>query len=331
MITKFNRCIAVTAVNRSDIASMNSPPLRTQGGWRHLITGLAALALAALSGIPAAQAADGPRAIGLTNDGRLVRFSVGAPGDVQNIGFVSGLDGADSTLVGIDFRVQDRRLYGVGNRGGIFRINTQTAVATRVATLNVPGTPVNFTDKAVGVDFNPAANALRIVTANGQNLRMPFPSIPPAAPNPAAFTTSVDTALAYPLPPPVGTVPATGVTAAAYTNNDLDTSTGTTLFDIDTANVGGATDPQDVVAVQSPANAGSLVATGSLGIDAGRVAGFDIFSELRNGVAVSNRGFASLSVGGNNRLVEINLLTGKALSRGLFGDQVIDFALILDK
>ena len=52
------------------------------------------------------------------------------------------------------------------------------------------------------------------------------------------------------------------------------------------------------VAIQSPPNAGSLVATGMLTIDADTQAGFDIYTELEDKVAINNSGFASLVVGG---------------------------------
>lgn len=47
---------------------------------------------------------------------------------------------------------------------------------------------------------------------------------------------------------PPASNPALGVTGAAYTNNDLDMATASSLFDIDTAG--------DRVFLQSPANAG---------------------------------------------------------------------------
>jgi len=50
------------------------------------------------------------------------------------IGYISGLSGSDSALIGIDFRVQDGLLYGVGNGGGVYRIDTDTAVAEFVNT-----------------------------------------------------------------------------------------------------------------------------------------------------------------------------------------------------
>jgi hypothetical protein len=85
-----------------------------------------------------------------------------------------------------------------------------------------------------------------------------------------------------------GSIAAVGIAGAAYTNNDLNMDTGTTLFDIDSA--------LDQVTIQSPPNNGSLVATGKLTVDTGTAVGFDIYTTLRKGVAVANTGFASLSV-----------------------------------
>jgi len=77
---------------------------------------------------------------------------------------------------------------------------------------------------------------------------------------------------------------ATGLSGAAYTNNDLNSNTTTSLFDIDTT--------LDQVALQSPPNAGSLAATGKPGIDGGAQVGFDIYSLIGNGRTRSNLGGA---------------------------------------
>ncbi len=283
-----------------------------------------------LAAVPAAQATGGKnlKAIGLTQSGVLVSFTTGS-GDTQDIGFISFQGGGtDTSLIGIDFRVQDGLLYGVGNFGGLYTINPKTAVATFQNYTLSPAPRGSF----FGVDFNPAANALRVISDIGQNLRVPFsvnnvnvnkpqPTVddsnPPSGPRPLTYAALV---------PPVT---ATGISAAAYTNNDLDATTGTTLFDIDPANVPPATDPQDVVVIQSPANGGSVVTTGSLGVDAGPQAGFDIFSQLRKGVTVDNFGFASLFVSDKYRLYRINLLTGNATAVGAFDDQVVDLAIRL--
>ena len=61
--------------------------------------------------------------IGLTKDQRLICFNEKRPGWTRNIGHVSGLH-TDTALVGIDFRVQDGKLYGVGNNGGVYMLDT---------------------------------------------------------------------------------------------------------------------------------------------------------------------------------------------------------------
>ena len=71
----------------------------------------------------------------------------------------------DQSLVGVDYRVQDGKLYGVGNAGGIYTLGGD-ASATKVGQLTVALSGTSF-----GVDFNPAANRLRVVSNTGQNLR----------------------------------------------------------------------------------------------------------------------------------------------------------------
>ena len=73
--------------------------------------------------------------LALTADQRLVSFRECNPTRAHDIGSVYGLQAPDTMLVGIDFRVQDGQLYGVGNGGGIYTIDTYTAVATLVQTL----------------------------------------------------------------------------------------------------------------------------------------------------------------------------------------------------
>ncbi|MEU0130706.1 MULTISPECIES: DUF4394 domain-containing protein [unclassified Streptomyces] len=251
-------------------------------------------------------AGSGLTGVGLTSAQRLVGFYVGRPGDSWSFGRITGLKG-DSKLVGIDFRVQNGKLYGVGDRGGVYTLNSD-AEAAKVSQLSVALTGAHF-----GVDFNPAANRLRVISDTGQNLRHNIDD--PAAPR----TTTVDGTLTNPTMPPST---ALGVTGAAYTNNDLDATTATTLFDIDTVN--------DRVSLQSPANSGTLAPTGNLGLDAGRSAGFDIYYRASDG---SNRGYAALSNGGRQRLYQVNVLDGGAELLGSFpvGRQVVDIALPLNQ
>jgi hypothetical protein len=254
------------------------------------------------------------RVIGLTSDQHLVAFRACKPGRVRDIGRVSGLGGGDSALVGIDFRVQDGALYGVGNGGGVYSLDETTGEARFVSQLSVA-----LEGTAFGVDFNPAANRLRVVSDTGQNLRHDV--------SVATGGTTPDAALTY-TTPPTAPVAATGITASAYTNNDATAmsppNTGTTLFELDT-NLNQLT-------LQSPPNNGILVATGQLGVDPGPAAGFDVYTALGlDGMAADNLGLAVLSVGGAPALYGIELLTGEASRIGALGAPVVDLAIPLNQ
>lgn len=287
---------------------------------RPLAIGLAAAtaATAALPMVSSATAGPAPAAavsrsdaslsaIGLTAGNRLVRFNTASPEDVTVIGEVSGLVG-DTKLIGIDYRVQNDLLYGVGDRGGIYTLRTRDASANRVSQLTAPLDGTRF-----GVDFNPAADALRIISDTGQNLRHSLPT----------GTTTIDLPLSY-TPP----TPATGLTMAAYTNNDLDLDSGTTLFDIDT--------DLDQVAIQAPANNGTLSATGKLGVDVRPSGGFDAYSELDDdGRTERVWGYATMAPvdGSGFTLYRIRFLTGQADEVGDFPrrNKVNDIAIKLDQ
>jgi hypothetical protein len=260
----------------------------------------------------------GLKVFGLTKDQQLVKFRSDRPRQLQNIGPIAGLNSADTALVGIDFRVQDGKLYGLGNGGGIYTIDTGTGVASEApeSPLTVPLDPAA---SFFGVDFNPAANALRILSdrvtdpnLGGQNLSHSF----------VTRVTTPQTNLTYPpVPPSTSPTPGLGVTGAAYTNNDLDATTGTTLFDIDSQ--------RNQVVIQSPPGSGVLVPTGSLTVDADTPVGFDIYSTLKKGATFSNTAFASLVVGGKSRFYSVRLLTGTAFQIGGFPVPMADIAVAL--
>ncbi|TLQ47920.1 DUF4394 domain-containing protein [Streptomyces marianii] len=257
---------------------------------------------------PAPTAGPGLRAFGISGDGTLMAtFTTDRPQVLDWVRVVTGLSG-DTSLIGIDFRVQNGLMYGVGNKGGIYTIKTPPATAdvvvTKVSQLQYALHGANF-----GVDFNPAADRLRVISDNGQNLRH----------NLNDHSTIQDLNLTT--PPVEGTTK--GVSAAAYTNNDLNAATGTTLVDINTSS--------DQVVLQSPANNGTLAPTGSLGIDAGINAGMDIYSTLSGGKTVDNAAFATLTPYGaaTPSLYSINVLTGQATSVGQFPLNITDLAISL--
>ncbi len=253
----------------------------------------------------AASTADHPvDAVGLSSDGRTLSvFSLAHPDQVREVHVISGLQG-DTVLIGIDMRIANRAFYGVGNQGGIYTLNRNNARVTKVGQLTVALQGTNF-----DIDFNPAADRLRIISDTGQNLRHDV--------NPGGATL-VDGTLAY-----VAGTPATGLTAGGYTNNDVSTATGTTLIDIDTT--------LNQVVQQIPANDGTLALSGPLGINATEVAGFDIWTGRRGGNASSNLGFATLRTPWTQKsvLFSIDLLSGKATRIGSFGGaDIADLAVI---
>ncbi|GAA1923929.1 DUF4394 domain-containing protein [Nocardioides lentus] len=284
-----------------------------------LTVGLAAAALTAVSFAPGASAARGAdfetsassqapasaRAFGITSDGELVAFRLANPQSVNSYGALTGWAEGDTESIGADVRPSNGRLYVVGDGGGVYTVALRTGALTQVGQISVPLDGQRF-----GVDFNPAADALRIVSDAGQNLRLAFTD--------SGVTTNVDTPLTS--PPTAGTT--SGVTAAAYTNNDNSTVTGTTLLDINTATNG--------VVVQAPANAGTLSSVGSLRKGVGPDASFDIYSAVDGeGVTSDNAGYAILMQNGNRILHQVNLTTGEATRVGRFPTDVADLAIRL--
>ncbi|HEY1059478.1 MAG TPA: DUF4394 domain-containing protein [Limnobacter sp.] len=116
----------------------------------------------------------------LTTSNDLLTFNRTTPNDIRTRVTVTGLVSGDS-FIGMDFRPRDRKLYAVartlpGNGGRLYTIDTNTGVATVVATLTAAvGSTYTTLDPAAtvfGVDFNPQADALRVITNTGQNLRI---------------------------------------------------------------------------------------------------------------------------------------------------------------
>lgn len=221
--------------------------------------------------------------VALTRDRQILCFRSSHPEWARSQGHVRGLS-LDRSLVGIDVRPATGDLYGLGDTGGIYTIDADRARATLVARANVA-----LRGQAFGVDFNPVADRLRVVSDAGQNLRI----------NVADGTTTADTDVAY-----IPGTPATGVVGSMYTNNDADPATGTTLFDVDAT--------LDQIAVQSPPNNGSLVVTGKLGADTGPEVGADIYSHVEDGTTVANWAFVSLSDNLGSHFARVDLLTGRA-------------------
>ena len=237
--------------------------------------------------------------VALTASGRLISFNRAAPGTLVGSVAVSGLAAGD-TLLGIDYRPADARLYALGSAGTVYTIEPSTGVATAKSTLKAAANDddpfVALAGSDFAVDFNPAADRLRVVSNVGQNLRI-----------------NVDTGDAT----TDGLISLAGgtahVTAGAYSNAFFGTVT-TQLFDIDAAS--------GLLHLQDPPNNGTLAAGLALGVSGAQVNGFDI--DARN-----NAGYAALTVGGTTNLYRVNVTTGAATPIGTIagGESIRGLAL----
>ncbi len=185
---------------------------------------------------------------------------------------ISGLQNGESIL-GLDMRPVNGQLYALGSSSRLYTINPASGAATAVGT--APFEPA-LAGNRFGFDFNPTVDRIRVVSDQGQNLRL----------NPeTGAVAAVDGNLNPGMP---------RVTAAAYTNNFAGAAT-TTLYDIDPA--AGKLYRQD------PPNAGTLVEVGPLGTDLSDAAGFDIGG-------ASGTAYALLTSQGTTKLYTVNLQNG---------------------
>ena len=234
------------------------------------VLGLAAVISAAAVLAPAEQA-DAALVYGLTDENKLVSFDSSSPTIVLGATPITGrLNGED--LIGIDFRPANGQLYGVGDQGRIYSINTLTGLATVASTLSSPLQGSRF-----GIDFNPTVDRLRIVSDADQNIRV----------NVDTGAVLIDSLLNPSLANIVG---------AAYTNSFAGATT-TTLYTLDSL--------ADFLNIQNPPNAGTQVAVGPLGVDISNLTGFDIDPDQNAGYAVLQN--TSLGI---SQFYRINLTTG---------------------
>ncbi|TNF39768.1 MAG: DUF4394 domain-containing protein [Cytophagales bacterium] len=203
---------------------------------------------------------------------------------------ITGL-GSGEQILSIDYRPATGQLYGVSSASRLYLINENSGLATPLGTQ--PFSPA-IEGMMVSLDFNPTVDRIRLVTAQGQNLR---------------------------LHPELGTVVATDgringgmnpmIYGVAYTNS-VSGATTTTLYDIDLT--------QDKLYMQMPPNDGGLVEVGNLGVDFNGPTTFDINPDNSVALAVSK------TESDQYRLYQINLETGQASWVGRFGVNVLGIA-----
>jgi hypothetical protein len=217
--------------------------------------------------------------VGLLGDNYLITFDSANPAGASAPVSVTGLRPGDR-LEGIDVRPSTGVLYGIARDGALYTLDAGSGRATFVGSLSV-----QFLNPFIGVDFDPVADlagapSLRVVTSTPLNLRV-------SVNEGSIGFTLVD-------PPIAGTF----LDGLAYSNNDRDPATGTSLFGI----------ANDALYRVDPI-AGTSEAIGALGSGAPNAitVGFDISGS-------SGAAFASLSArpGFPGGLYGIDLATGAA-------------------
>jgi len=211
----------------------------------------------------------------LTNNNVLLSVNAKDVSSVTKQTTVTGLQTGE-TLLGIDFRPATGQLYGVGSLSHIYVINPQSGLARL---LTVPTFTPGIVGTAVGFDFNPAVDRIRLITSSGQNLRL-----------------HPETGMMVMADGAINGVSGAVITSAGYTQNRAGT-TSTALYVIDSTT--------DKLYKQDPPNNGTLVEVGSLGFDVEQAGDFDISPDGR--VAI-----APLKVAGKTNLYSIDIATGKA-------------------
>src|SRR5215213_1606517 len=173
-----------------------------------------ALAGALVGSLVATHAASAASIIGLV-DGKTLVWVDPATKKVTGKADIKGA----ANVVGIDVRPADGMLYAMTADGTIYTVDAKSGQAMMKSKLSetLKGT-------VTVVDFNPAADRLRVITSDGSNLRI----------NVDDGKTTVDGTLKYKDgDAQAGKTPK--VVAGAYTNSSNPKPTATALYDIDDA------------------------------------------------------------------------------------------------
>lgn len=242
--------------------------------------------------MPVFMPSNGPDMVfyGLTDDGKLNRYNAKAPGTVETSVTINGLPSGDR-LLSIDFRPATMQLYGLSAGSRLYVINLTNGNATPIgATAFTPA----ISSTLANIDFNPTVDRIRLVAANGQNLRL--------HPETGAVVATDGNING-------GVTPA--ITSIAYTNSRAGVTT-TDLYDIDSS--------QKKLYKQNPPNDGTLAEVGKLGISVVGKGGFDISPD--NMVSL-----ATFIQTGKTRLYTINLNTGAAQYINEIAANLVDIAI----
>lgn len=226
---------------------------------------------------------------GVTDNQTLITWNSNAPGTVLSGMALTGF-AANETVQGIDFRPATGELYALGSFSNLYRINTNTGMASLVGAGSF--TPA-LNGSSFGFDFNPVIDRIRVVSEVDQNLVL----------NPNTGTATSVTPLFFAAGDAnEGVNP--NVVGSAYTNSFAG-ATSTQLYGVDTN--------LDVLVTQAN-SAGTLNTVGSLGFDVNDSLTFDI-SENANTAYMTIQNFTIA----RSTFWTIDLATGQATIIGEIG------------
>jgi hypothetical protein len=250
---------------------------------------------------PAAAASDlTDKVLAVTEGHDLIRFKASAPQQVLSRVALLGLAQGEQVL-GIDFRVSRGVLYAVSSLGRVYTVNTASGQLTVLPGSLQAAVPLH--GQRFGVDFNPAADRIRVVSDTGLNLRL-HPDTGAAVDGDSAKPgVQADADLHYAADDRSACC-APHLVAAGYTYNQKDDKL-TTNFALDAAagTLVMQGSREGVQPVVSP-NTGRLRTVGALGVGF-EDAAFDI-SDVRN------TALAALRYRGATRLYRVDLASGRA-------------------
>jgi len=240
----------------------------------------------------------------------LLTFDTALPGTIRTAVGITGVDAAQ-TLVGLDVRPANNALYALGYNAAaatgvansqLYSINATTGVATP----NSAAVRLELGTGAIGFDFNPTVDRIRVVGANRNNYRL-NPNLGVASP--LAATDGVVAYTAGTATPNIG--------AVAYTNSFIG-STTTALYNYDLT-----LNQLNTQATANPPADGQLTAVGTSGITvnaATPAVDLDIYSTT----AGTNAAYlvANTGTSANSSLYIVNLTTGAATLVGAVGNGI---------
>lgn len=200
---------------------------------------------------------------------------------------------------GIDYDPETEKIIGVTNLGNVVAIDPSTGVAVQIARLSS-----TFAQGQLGVDYDPDAKVLRLMSENGFQAEIDFSRNPPFI--------ILDTTPTYPADDANASKPPK---LAGLSSNQIPDDNSRRLYAIDSA--------QDVLARLEGFR---LKTIGGLGVNTGAVVGFSAVPNTPNAIAA-----LQLEGEQTSKLYLVSLLTGAVSEIGLLGDgrPIAGLALLL--